>query len=50
MQKYLFKNIQIVNEGKIKTADVFIENGLIQRIDDIIQVTENVIEINGEGK
>jgi len=50
MQKYLFKNIQIVNEGKIKTADVLIADGLIQRIDANLEVTEKLIEINGEGK
>lgn len=50
MQKYLFKNIQIVNEGKIKTGDVLVANGIIERIDQNIAVTENVTEINGEGK
>lgn len=50
MQKYLFKNIQVVNEGKIETADVFVADGIIQRIDHQIEVRENTIEINGEGK
>ena len=50
MQKYLFKNIQVVNEGKIKTADVLVADGIIQRIDHQIEVRENAIEINGEGK
>ena len=50
MQKYLFKNISVVNEGRIKTADVFIQKGRIEKIDPTINVKENVIEINGEGK
>jgi dihydroorotase len=50
MQKYLFKNIQIVNEGKIKTGDVLVSNGFIERIENNIALTENVVEIDGEGK
>jgi dihydroorotase len=58
MQIYLIKNIQVVNEGQIKTADVLIENGRIEKIvphlparqAGISQTTSNVIEINGEGK
>ncbi|RYF83471.1 MAG: dihydroorotase, partial [Chitinophagaceae bacterium] len=50
MQKYLFKNIQVVNEGKIKTADVLVSNERIQRIDAQIDTKEKVTEINGEGK
>ncbi len=50
MQKYLFKNIQVVNEGKIKTLDVLTNNGRIERIDNTIDTKENIIEINGEGK
>ena len=30
MQIYLIKNIQIVNEGRITTADVLIKNGRIE--------------------
>lgn len=51
MQKYLIKNIQIVNEGNIINADVLITNGKIDKI--LPQITnseENIIEINGEGK
>jgi dihydroorotase len=51
MQKYLIKNIQVVNEGCITAADVLITNGRIGRISQ--QITQNnsdVIEINGEGK
>ncbi len=50
MQKYLFKNIQIVNEGKIKTADVLVSDDRIARIDAQIDTKSNVTEINGEGK
>ena len=32
MKKYLIKNIQVVNEGHIKTADVLISNGRIEKI------------------
>src|SRR6188508_558328 len=50
MQKYLFKNISVVNEGAISIADVFIEKGRIEKIAANITVKENVTEINGEGK
>jgi len=50
MQKYLFKNIQVVNEGKIKTADVLTNGKYIERIDNNIDVKEHIIEIDGEGK
>src|SRR5215218_5338383 len=50
MQKYLFKNISVVNEGAITIADVLIENGRIEKIAGKIEVKENVTEINGEGK
>lgn len=50
MQKYLFKNIQVVNEGKIKIADVLTNGERIERVDSIIDTKENVIEVNGEGK
>ena len=50
MQKYLFKNIQVVNEGKIKTLDVLISQNRIERIDSIIDAKGNMAEINGEGK
>ncbi|HEV7783254.1 MAG TPA: amidohydrolase family protein [Chitinophagaceae bacterium] len=48
MQKYLIKNIQVVNEGHIQTADLLIKSGRIERIDRSIDA--NAIEINGEGK
>lgn len=47
---YLIKNAQIVNEQKIFNADVFIENDIIQRIDDNISLEKNhqVIDANGQ--
>ena len=50
MQKYLFKNISVVNEGEIKTMDVLVEGDRIERIDNSIAVKSFVNEINGEGK
>ena len=51
MQNYLIKNVQVVNEGRITTADVLIKNGRIEKIGDIItQGDVNLTEINGEGK
>ena len=51
MQKYLIRNINVVNEGKIDTADVLIAGERIERIGP--QLTERkgqLEEINGEGK
>lgn len=51
MQNYLIRNIQLVNEGTISTADVLLKNGQIERIGG--QLNESnaaVTEINGEGK
>ena len=50
MQIYLLKNIQVVNEGEIKSGDVLIKNQRIEKIADNISTDTNVIEINGEGK
>jgi len=51
MQKYLIKNIRIVNEGQIRNADVLITNGRIEKIlPQINQVNTDYSEINGEGK
>jgi dihydroorotase len=50
MQKYLFKNIQLVNEGEIKTADILISGDRIEKIGAKIDTKSNVQEINGEGK
>ena len=51
MQIYLIKNIQVVNEGRIQTADVLIKNGRIEKMSpQITQIGTDVKEINGEGK
>lgn len=50
MQKYLFKNIQAVNEGKIQTVDVLVAGERIEKIDHNIAVKGKVREIDGEGK
>ena len=50
MQKYLFKNISVINEGSIIVTDVLIEDGRIKKIANNINVPENVTEINGAGK
>ena len=51
MKKYLIKNIQVVNEGHIITADVLISNGRIEKVQpQIAQVNVDYVEINGEGK
>ncbi|HVT83878.1 MAG TPA: dihydroorotase [Chitinophagaceae bacterium] len=51
MQKYLIKNIQVVNEGEIKTADVLISDRRIEKVEPRISRTDsNYTEINGEGK
>lgn len=51
MQIYLIKNIRVVNEGKILTADVLIKNGRIEKIaSPITLIDTNVHEINGEEK
>ena len=51
MQNYLIRNIQLVNEGQIKTADVLIANGRIEKIaSQITKTNTTVTEINGEGK
>ena len=50
MQKYLIKGIQLVNEGTIRTADVLIEKGRIEKIASDITVEGGVTEISGDGK
>jgi dihydroorotase len=47
---FLIKDILIVNEGKTFNGDVFIKDGLIEKIDNHISVSEKVTEINGKGK
>lgn len=50
MQKYLFKNIKAVNEGKIEAVDILVAGERIEKIDGNISVKGSVKEINGEGK
>ena len=51
MQNYLIKHINIVNEGRIVTADVLLNGGRIEKIAPQINTgNSNVVEINGEGK
>lgn len=50
MQIYLIKNIQVVNEGRIKATDILIKNGRIEKIETRITVDKKVIEIDGTGK
>jgi len=50
MQNYLIKNISIVNEGRIISADVFIKNKRIEQVGSQIQPRVRVIEIDGQGK
>ncbi len=50
MQKYLFKNIQVVNEGKIISLDVLTNGERIEKIEGQIETKYKLTEINGEGK
>jgi dihydroorotase len=50
MQKYLLKNIAIVNEGKIVHADVLINGERIEKIGPALMEPGKVNEIDGEGK
>jgi dihydroorotase len=51
MQKYLIKNINLVNEGRIQNADVLISNERIEKIgSQISRIESDYTEINGEGK
>jgi len=50
MQKYLFKNIPVVNEGKIRSLDVLTNGERIEKIAGGIETKYRVVEINGEGK
>jgi dihydroorotase len=50
MQKYLFKNILVVNEGKIDHKDVLIVGERIEKIDNNLSEKGNVVEIDGENK
>jgi len=51
MQKYLIKNIQVVNEGQIITTDVLVANGRIEKIATRISLNDaDYTTIDGEGK
>ena len=51
MKKYLIKNIQVVNENQIITADVLISGGRIEKIQpQFTPGNTDYVEINGEGK
>lgn len=50
MQKYLIKNISVVNEGKTEVKDVLLQNGRIEKLDNQISVSGAATEINAEGK
>lgn len=50
MQKYLIRNITVVNEGVSSVKDVLVEDGRIAKIDSVINADSNAREINGEGK
>src|SRR5919205_1789813 len=50
MQKYLIKNINLVNEGRIFTTDILLSNERIEKIAPNISVANKITEINGEGK
>lgn len=49
MRNYLIKNVSIVNEGRISTADLLLKNGRIEKIGPGLQPSFAVTEINGEG-
>lgn len=49
MSDYLIKNAQLVNEGKISSADVLIRGKRIERIDAGFDVNFKVTEVNAEG-
>jgi dihydroorotase len=50
MQKYLIKDITIVNEGVSVVRDVLIKNGRIEMIDHSIKTDSDLREIDGTGK
>ncbi len=50
MQKYLFKNIQVVNEGHTVVADVLLDGERIEKVAPSIQIKAAVKEIDGKGK
>lgn len=50
-QNYLIRNIQVVNEGRISTQDVWLRNGRIEKIAPRIDTGATAcVEIDGSGK
>ena len=50
MQRYLFKNIALVNEGKTEHTDVYINGERIEKIGRQLNIKGRVMEVYGEGK
>ncbi|RYY59555.1 MAG: dihydroorotase [Chitinophagaceae bacterium] len=50
MEIYLIKNIQVVNEGSIRSMDVLVKNGKIEKLDGTIDSNGNATVIDGTGK
>jgi len=50
MQNYLIKNIQLVNEGSIRNADVLVKDGRIEKIGSALEPASGAVEIDGSGK
>ena len=50
MQKYLIREIAIVNEGEIRHGDVLIESGRIARIEDSIPEPPGAVVVDGRGR
>ncbi len=48
--KTLIKNCSLVNEGQIRVADVWIEDGLIQKIGQIENLNDGATVLDGTGK
>ncbi|MEO6932587.1 MAG: dihydroorotase, partial [Chitinophagaceae bacterium] len=49
MQKYLIRNVLIVNEGSVKEGEVLVENGRIERIAGSMNFKGRIEEIDGKG-
>lgn len=50
MQKYLIRNVRIVNEGTTKEGEILISNGRIEKIGGSISADGQVNEIDGKGR
>jgi len=50
MEKFLIKDIHVVNEGRIINADVLLEDGRIAKIAPVISTPSKVTELDGSGK